>query len=562
MNLLGTLLHRLACVSPAQIAHILFLMISIIVLMVLHRRWWEDEKKLKIWRWLSFLPLLVCLIQFLFDGLGGLWYYTLLTYLPLYLIALLPPVMALLCRKKRAPIILPTLVTIGVSLYALFIMSPIRNFSLLSYTDAFRKLVDDVEQHYILADWKALDFDALEEEFLPQVQKAEETGDSVLYLETLIRFSARFHDGHVVASTMHTNNLLAVFDQFYGNDYGLSMVQLSDGKVIAIMTEDGLEGITDGTELLAWDGVPMEEALAALDCAVIAPVERNEILLKPFYLAGQGGDSVTVTYRNAQGEPCEVVLPKLGSYTERFQETVSCFNGTNVYEENFSARMLTDTIGYLNVTKEEYNFYDEIAYVTGIHPPAQRMFKEKLDGLKAEGMQQLVIDLRNNAGGYQEISTALVSLFNPEKRYGFSLGYRKDGAFVRTADHFLAAEGSYADMPVVVLTNMQCASGGDGAAYYLSQLPNVTLMGISDPNGCNQEGGGTCLLPDGNLFFYPTGVVLDAQGNPNIDTAADRISRNPVEHRIPLTYDAAMQMFQEGEDYERDYAIAWLEEMQ
>ena len=51
----------------------------------------------------------------------------------------------------------------------------------------------------------------------------------------------------------------------------------------------------------------------------------------------------------------------------------------------------------------------------------------------------------------------------------------------------------------------------------------------------------------------------DGNGDPNIDTRADRISRNPVEERIPLDYDAAMKIFRDKEDYELEWAIQYLE---
>ena len=58
---------------------------------------------------------------------------------------------------------------------------------------------------------------------------------------------------------------------------------------------------------------------------------------------------------------------------------------------------------------------------------------------------------------------------------------------------------------------------------------------------------------------YPSGLVMDGNGDPNIDTRADRISRDPVEERIPLDYDAAMKMFRDKEDYELDWAVNYLE---
>ena len=59
---------------------------------------------------------------------------------------------------------------------------------------------------------------------------------------------------------------------------------------------------------------------------------------------------------------------------------------------------------------------------------------------------------------------------------------------------------------------------------------------------------------------YPTGLVLGEDGKPNIDTAADRISRDPVEVRIPLDYDAAMRLFRDKEDYELSWAQDYLKQ--
>jgi hypothetical protein len=115
-------------------------------------------------------------------------------------------------------------------------------------------------------------------------------------------------------------------------------------------------------------------------------------------------------------------------------------------------------------------------------------------------------------------------------------------------------------MKVVALTNYGCLSAGDGASLYLSNLPNVTLAGLTDPYGCNQETGGVSVLSGGHVYVgFPVGLVLDGNGDPNIDTRADRISRNPVEERIPLNYDAAMKIFRDKEDYELEWAVQYLE---
>jgi len=59
------------------------------------------------------------------------------------------------------------------------------------------------------------------------------------------------------------------------------------------------------------------------------------------------------------------------------------------------------------------------------------------------------------------------------------------------------------------------------------------------------------------LFVYKT--LIKYKGEPNIDTKADLVSRNPVEVRIPFDKEAAMKMFHDNEDYELDWAVDYLD---
>ena len=158
------------------------------------------------------------------------------------------------------------------------------------------------------------------------------------------------------------------------------------------------------------------------------------------------------------------------------------------------------------------------------------------------------------------ICAALCDLLTDQEWYGQGIGIRKNGQYTCVSDHGIHGTGEVADLQVVALTNYGCISAGDGTALYLSKLPNVTLAGITDPQGCNQETGGICVLTDGAVAFgFPTGLVLDETGVPNVETKTDRISRNPVEERIPLDHDAAMAIFRDGQDYELDWAVKYLE---
>lgn len=230
-------------------------------------------------------------------------------------------------------------------------------------------------------------------------------------------------------------------------------------------------------------------------------------------------------------------------------------------ENNFDTKMLDEKCGYLRVLEEdsdEYSYY--AGYLMDDHSKTREMFREKLNRLKAQGMKYLVIDIRNNMGGYDDIAIALCDLLTDQDWYGQGLGIRKDGKYFSTADHGVHGTGEFVDLQVVALTNYDCASAGDGLSLYLSKLPNVTVAGMTDHSGCDQETGGVSVLSDGIVtVYYPTDLVLDEKNEPNIDTKSDRISRNPVEVHIPFDYEAAMKIFRDREDYELDWAIKYLE---
>ena len=85
----------------------------------------------------------------------------------------------------------------------------------------------------------------------------------------------------------------------------------------------------------------------------------------------------------------------------------------------------------------------------------------------------------------------------------------------------------------------------------------ICVTGLTNPSGINQEVGGYIYMPHKVVITFPTGLVLDAYGNPNIDTDDTRVSRNPVDIKIPLNRENAIKIFN-GIDYELEWAIEYL----
>ena len=536
----GTLLHRL---YTANIEHLIWfgaVVVIMIILGVLHHRWKGDDKKKRLWRMLCLLPSVIAAFH-AFIYLRGCSEF-LSGYFPLYIVALSALLPVPFAGRKigyKITAVIVGLVTCVFSFYFLG-MSPFYfNHSRETYTAAFRSLVEDMDRYYILKEWKEVDFDALEEKYLPMVQEAEQEQDEEKYADAIMMFCCELHDGHVRKSNDSVSDDQRTAD---------TISKLKSRYISVLLT--------------------LEEDVPDLGMSVKANADRVAAMV----LSGIGGETVDVSFIDKSSKEQTVTLADLGGpHTQleafrsyrHFEKLGDEDEYQSLVDENFSTKMLDDKCGYLRVSQESSGsgFYDIfVGYMTGNHANAREMFREKLRGLKEQGMEYLVIDLRNNDGGYDEIANALCELFSTEDLDHYAVGLRKNGNYKSTAIHGIHGDGEFADLKVVALTNFGCLSAGDGASLYLSNLSNVTLAGLTDPYGCNQETGGVSVLSGGHVCVgFPVGLVLDGNGDPNIDTRADRISRNPVEERIPLDYDAAMKIFRDKEDYELEWAIQYLE---
>lgn len=196
-------------------------------------------------------------------------------------------------------------------------------------------------------------------------------------------------------------------------DYGISLITLDNGDTIAVNTIEDIE-IKDGDIITKWNGVPVDEAIDSVFLPItLGTTLENERIQKTFFLAGVGDDTAEVTYIGSDGTEATVILNRIDGNIPRVLKSFNLFTCSR--NEEYDYRMLSDNIGYLRVTSEETNeLSDTIAYVTGNHTTAREMFRKDLRELKNQGMTKLVIDIRNNAGGYEEVATALTSLFTKE----------------------------------------------------------------------------------------------------------------------------------------------------
>lgn len=561
--MLGTIAHLLYSVDILNVILTALFIIYALFLIAINGKC-NDDKKVKIWNLSCLIPLFVSVIHMLMFTIGGAFPRLLLSYKIIYTPTILIALFPVLSKKKLMYNIGKVIVVIACIFCSILSLNSgkVANYSNQGLVDAYLSMCGHFEENYIMSEWKDIDYEALKKQYLPLVQEAEQTGDLNKYYDALNHFVCEFHDAHMGIEFYKDNTyVINQIKQF--NDYGLSLIALDDGTVIAVDVEEGLK-IKEGDVVTKWDGKPIEEAIANVDLLISDSLPENEKILSVFYLAGFGGETVSVSYINSDNQEATVSLEKMKDV--EFSRVFATFNTflhseEEYVEDFFNYKMLNDNTGYLLVRAEETNIInDYVAYITGDNLFAKEQFGAALRELRHQGMTQLVIDVRNNSGGYDEVSTALASLFTKEEMYAFSLGIKDGDTLKSVDDRYVLADGEFSDIKVVLLTNMRCASAGDGLCLYLSRLENVTIAGLTNPSGCNQETGGYIFMPGGVAIGYPTGLILDKDGNPNIDIDGTRESRNPVDIKIPLDKEAALKIFN-GVDYELEWAIDYLNQL-
>lgn len=235
------------------------------------------------------------------------------------------------------------------------------------------------------------------------------------------------------------------------------------------------------------EGGPAEEA-GILSGDIIVAVDGQSIAGDARYdganlIAGEEGTTVELTLLGADGST----------------RTVTCTRKT-LPNPSAAGAMLEDNIGYVQLS----NFYSGSA----------ESFKQVVDDLVEQGAEGLVIDLRNNPGGYIAQLTDILDYLLPEgkvfrqdPRWWFELVTKSDESCVDlpfvtivNADSYSAAEIMAAELkefcgsPIVGVQ-----TSGKGYSQITFPLVNGGGMGLSVATYCTGEGKsliGEGIIPD------------------------------------------------------------------
>jgi carboxyl-terminal processing protease len=481
-------------------------------------------------------------------------------------------------RKWVIPVALALILTVLASAaWFLFFNKPVKHgdYSTLSWTEAFDKMYKQLSKEYAFTDWKQIDWSGLYDEYAPQIKKAQESKDFNAYYIALRGFLSEIPDGHV-----SLNNLKEIDDLYIGGGFGVSAAKLSDGSVIATWVDESGpaydSGLRTGAMLTKWNNELIGDALKHVSTifgGTSATTENLELKQAQYLTRAPIGTEAEVTFINSGASPKTVTLTTyddgLLSLKKSYPDAVLSDKIRSMYlsvddpdpvpDSIVETKMLKDNIFYIKIWGE----LDADLKGSGTAPSTLGLFRQAIDVANAQHAAAIILDVRNNLGGLDDMAAAILGSFYSEKTlYEYpnlnneSTGKREiqtvngeDALYIEPVEPHFGGK-------VICLINQKCVSSGEGIAMGIKNLPNGETLGYYGTNGSFGLAGAEIEMPNGLTVHFPFGQSLDKNRNIQLDSTGGVGGVSPS-IRIEMTAERAIQTAN-GEDVELEAAIDYL----
>ena len=291
------------------------------------------------------------------------------------------------------------------------------------------------------------------------------------------------------------------------------------------------------TVLRVFPGSPAEEA----------GIRKGDLLYKVGDLMATEQDLDTLVSQHIRGEEGTFVDMTMMRDGEEIPVHVE---RRMVENETVEAQLLADKTGYVLVTQFDSVTADQ--------------FAEQIEKLESEGMERLVIDLRDNPGGVVDACVEMAAYILPENQHGGTIlstsdknseierYYSKDGKLYHDISgsqdpRYPVEDGHELDIPIAVLINEMSASASEVFAGALQDYGMATLVGTTSfGKGIVQQ-----LLPldDGSAvkltiahYYTPAGNDVHEKGlEPDVEVELELDEDLIGQYDIPLERDNQVQ---------------------
>lgn len=276
-----------------------------------------------------------------------------------------------------------------------------------------------------------------------------------------------------------------------------------------------LKSCDTGLEVVeVFAGSPAEKAGIAVGDILTAVNDETTVGMsneKITELLGAGGNVLRLTLSNADGEErtVEVTVDKVNTQTVY----------ANGYESGIYHLIITQ---FDNDTGTE--FYDKVT-----------------DAIN-QGCRALIIDLRNNGGGYESQASMVADMLLPEGTIATSKD--KNGKIIKE----VKSESSALDIPIVLLVNENTASASELLAGAVRDFDKGDLVGTKTFGKAvgqitlNFEQDGSGLVITTSCYYTPSGESIQGKGiTPDFTVELDSKFAGMAVSDIPREEDAQLQ---------------------
>lgn len=262
----------------------------------------------------------------------------------------------------------------------------------------------------------------------------------------------------------------------------------------------------------------------------------------------ESGTVVMTVFENSPAEEAGIMVGDIitkvkgvdvnGKTTSEVSNMIKSTNGNVEIEVNRGGitKTLTLKVSTVSIKSVVKNKYDKTGYlrIETFSNTTYKQFKESLETLEKDGIENLIVDVRNNGGGFLNSAVEIAELFVEKGKpiYGLQTKDKKEMYKDTTKEK--------RDYKVMVLINGGSASASEVLAAALKESYGATLLGTkSYGKGTVQD---TSELESGGMIKYttaywltPKGVTINEKGlTPDIEVTGSFKDEMTLENDVEL----------------------------
>ncbi len=416
--------------------------------------------------------------------------------------------------------------------------SPQDDFSKLSYTDAFDKMINKFKTEYAWTDLKHIDWDAKAAQFRPEFAAAQQNGDAHAYALAMRDFFWSIPDTHV---GFDQSLLQQDFQTAVEGGLGFGIRETDDGTAIATYITSGgpaeKAGMKWGAHILSLDGKAIGDVVSA-DVPWSSPfsnpiVKRlQQLRYATRFPLSTGHVSVVFQNPGASQQTADLsVVSEMDSF-----RAGSFLAGQSPTALPVEFKILPSGDAYIKVN----SFFDNEVLTI-------QLWERALAYIRDNKVPAVVLDLRQNSGGDGWLANQMAAyFFSQETVVGSESFYNKSsGSWFTDPGGQDIMIPPPADLqfsgPVAVLVGPACASACEFFSYDMTINGRAKIVGEYPTEGA----GGSIeafFMPEGIYCQMTFGRAVDPNGNVHIE------GKGVVPTvKVPVTVDTLQKEFN-GDD--------------